>query len=494
MADADLAQRCRDLEGLRDLAGDLLQVEEYDEMLDVLMTRALALLGGERGFVVLRSDGPHRPRVVKNWTADDLQDGEEPISRSIVAEVLASARPILVRDALFDPRFGAMASVQELSVRSVLAAPLTLDGTIAGALYIERRAPDRFFGERELALFESILALSSRALQIGTKLLLLRERNAALEARAGSDGVAGIVTRDPALLKILESLPSLGASDMPVLVQGASGTGKELVVRAIQRLSPRASHPFLTVNCAAISAGLLESELFGHVKGAFTGAIQDKAGLVPSAHGGTLFLDEIGEMPRDLQGKLLRTLQFGEVAPVGSASTRHVDVRFLAATNRDLDADVRAGRFREDLYYRLSGLVVHLPRLADRRGDVLVLFHHFLSEAANRASRPLPEVSPRLERIVESYDWPGNVRDLENEARRLIALTPAGVPLTADRLSPRILAAQPRAAETPASLAETERELVELHLRLAGGNRTQAARSLGITREGLRKKLRRLGL
>src|SRR5207249_2113613 len=163
-------------------------------------------------------------------------------------------------------------------------------------------------------------------------------------------------------------------------------------------------------------------ELFGHVRGAFTGATADKAGLIRSAHTGTLFLDEVGELPKDLQVKLLRTLQFGEVQPVGSAQVEQVDVRFVAATNRDLERDAREGRFREDLLYRLNAVTIELPALKDRPDDVLPLFYHFLEREAERSGRPRPEVSPRLERVLQSYDWPGNVRELENEARRLHAL------------------------------------------------------------------------
>jgi Nif-specific regulatory protein len=206
-----------------------------------------------------------------------------------------------------------------------------------------------------------------------------------------------------------------------------------------------------------------------------------------------VFLDEVGEIPLELQPKLLRTLQFGEVQPVGSTRIQKVDVRFLAATNRVLEDEVREGRFREDLLYRLNAITLDLPPLKQRPGDILPLFYHFLEDAAKRDGRPVPEVTPKLERALQEHDWPGNVRELENEARRLLAITPEGSPLTTDALSGRITRAA-RERDSPGSLAEQEKELIELHLRRTGGNRTQAAKSLGISREGLRKKMKRFGL
>ncbi|MEM7516768.1 MAG: sigma 54-interacting transcriptional regulator, partial [Planctomycetota bacterium] len=207
-------------------------------------------------------------------------------------------------------------------------------------------------------------------------------------------------------------------------------------------------------------------------------------------------LDEVGELPMELQVKLLRTLQFGEIQQVGANRPQRVDVRFLAATNRDLLAEVKKGTFREDLLYRLNVITLDLPPLGERPDDILPLFYHFLNKACRDQDRTVPTVSPRLERMLQSYAWPGNVRELENEAKRLVAISPDGAPLIVDRLSQRITRPEQdqRPASAPISLAEQEKELVELHLRLAGGNRTHAAQSLGISREGLRKKMKRLGL
>jgi Nif-specific regulatory protein/two-component system response regulator HydG len=487
-------RRCKALEGLYELARSLLQTPDPDSVLDFLMRGALQALGAERGFVVLARGDELEFKVVRNWSRDEPQPDKEPLSRSILAEVLHNGTPLLVEDALSDPRFSGQASVQTLEIRSVLAAPLRSAERVAGALYLESSDPGKLFGPEHLELFERMLELASRALEAATSRLLLAQRTSFLEKDLlARHRFPGLVTRDLEFLRLLETLAQVAPSDLPVLLQGPSGSGKELLARALHLNSRQSRGPFVVVNCGAISAQLLESELFGHVKGAFTGAAADKEGLLPQAHGGTAFLDELGELPLELQAKLLRVLQFGEVQPVGSARTRVVDVRFVAATNRDLERAVAEGRFREDLYYRLNAVTLQLPPLKDRPDDILLLFHHVLRDAAEKAGRPVPELGPGLERALQSYAWPGNVRELENEARRLLALTPPGLPLSTERLSRRIFTAVADQID-PVLAAGREKERIELHLRLAGGNRTHAARSLGISRETLRKKMKRHGI
>ena len=409
----------------------------------------------------------------------------------------ADQQPILIEDALADERFANTDSILRMKIRSVLAAPLRIDDKAVGVLYLESSDLDRLFGPMQLELFERVLDISSRALRLCVQRIVLAQRNSLLETDLfARHRFPGIVTRDPAFLKILETVGQVASSDLPVLVQGPSGTGKELIVRALHLNSQRANKAYVTVNCGAISPTLLESELFGHLRGSFTGATTNKVGVIASADGGSVFLDEVGELPMELQVKLLRTLQFGEIQQVGATRPQRVDVRFLAATNRDLDAEVKKGAFREDLLYRLNVITLDLPPLVERPDDVLPLFYHFLAKACEDQGRHVPQVSPRLERILQNYAWPGNVRELENEAKRLVAVTPDGSPLTFDRLSRRVSRPDQdaRSPSAPISLAEQEKELVELHLQRSGGNRTHAAQSLGISREGLRKKMKRLGL
>jgi transcriptional regulator with GAF, ATPase, and Fis domain len=491
-----LEEENRRLRALYELAGELVRLEEHDAVLDAVVQRSLGLLRADRGFLVLRNDEGLDFKVVRNWSPEAPRPGVEPVSRAILDEALRGEEPILVEDALLDPRFGDRASVVGLQIRSVLAAPLRLQGRVAGALYLEAGEPENLFGPDELTLFEQILELSSRALERCVQHLLLEQRAALAEKDLlRRHDFAGIVTRDPLLLRVLKTVAQVAPTDLAVLVQGASGTGKELIARAVHLNSKRTSGPFVTINCGAIAPSLLESELFGHVKGAFTGAVRDSIGLLRAAHRGTVFLDEIGELPRELQVKLLRALQFGETQPVGGGKPIAVDVRVVAATNRELAKDVQEGRFREDLYFRLNAVLLELPPLKSRPGDILLLFQHFLQRAAERMERSAPELTPRVERVLEAYAWPGNVRELENEAARAVALTPEGEPITTERLSARLAAeTRPALPERRKALNDTERELVELHLRRSGGNRTQAAKTLGLTREGLRKTMKRLAM
>lgn len=487
----------QELEALHELAVELGRLDDYEPMLDTLVRRALELLRAERGLLVLRRGETDELefKVVRNWRREELEGGIEHVSQTILAHVLRHGEPMLIKDALTDELFAGHRSVVELQIRSVLAAPLEVEGRIAGVLYLESCSPTRLFRAEDLELFKRIVALASRAVQTCMKRLVLEQRVAVLERDfMARYNFQGIVTRDPQFLQVLETVAQVAPADIPVLVQGPSGSGKELIARALHLNSGRANGPFLVVNCAAIPASLLESELFGHVRGAFTGATSDKQGFLPQAHGGTIVLDEIGEMSKDLQVKLLRVLQFGEIHPVGAAKAQRVNVRFVAATNRNLEEEVREGRFREDLLFRLNAVTLDLPPLHERPDDILPLFYHCAERAARQAGKPVPKVTPRLERVLQKYAWPGNVRELENEAHRLVALTPPGEPLAVDRLSKRIAEGVLVHPATAGSLARRERELIELHLRLAGANRSRAARALGISREALRQKMKRYKL
>jgi DNA-binding NtrC family response regulator len=325
----------------------------------------------------------------------------------------------------------------------------------------------------------------------------LREEVERLRAAAGWTA-RGIVGESPALQALQVRASRVAGSDLPVLILGETGTGKELVARAIHEGSPRSRGPFVAESCAAFAEGLLASELFGHEAGAFTGALGRKRGLFELAHGGSLFLDEVGDLPLPVQAHLLRVLQEGQVRRVGGEATVRVDVRLLTATHRDLAADVRAGRFREDLWYRLRGVELRLPPLRERTGDLPLLVDHFLRHPP--PARPL-EVSSRVLRALETHPWPGNVRELRAEVMRWKVFCTRRV--TVADLSPEILGApaagpSPGQATTASRLADavqaTERQVIARALADHGGNLSRAALALGIDRNTLRRKRASLGV
>jgi two-component system response regulator AtoC len=312
---------------------------------------------------------------------------------------------------------------------------------------------------------------------------------------------SGIVGKSAAMLNVYKMVARIARSSAPVLVFGESGTGKELVARAVHSNSPRANNPFVAVSCAAMTETLLESELFGHEKGAFTGAERQRRGLFEQATGGTLFLDEIGEIPAKMQAQLLRVLQEGEIRRVGGSENIKVDVRIVAATHRDLDEEVKAGRFREDLLFRLRVVSIRLPSLGERLEDVPPLVEYFLGLASRREHRAIPTISPEAMALLKSYPWPGNVRELRNAVERAVAVASPDVILASDlpaEITGRQVSVTPGKtfsgdaiiADRP-TLAILEKRYVELTLIETGGNKKRAAEVLGIDRRTLYRTLDR---
>jgi DNA-binding NtrC family response regulator len=326
----------------------------------------------------------------------------------------------------------------------------------------------------------------------------LRRQNRELKERlAYGDLVGG----SPPMADLRRTVDKVAGSGATVLVTGESGTGKELVARALHYAGDRASAPFVPVNCGALVESLLESELFGHLRGAFTGADRDKRGLFVAAHGGTLFLDEIGELPLELQPKLLRALQEGEIKPVGGTDAIRVDVRVVAATNRDLREQIAAGRFREDLFYRLAVITIDVPPLRARRADIAELARHFADAAAHRAKRGRVELTPAAIQWLESQEWPGNVRELENAIERAVVLASGDAidvddvrPRGASGSSARPMISTAASIDAVPTLDELERAHILRVLELCENQKTRAAALLGINRTTLWKKLRLYGL
>lgn len=333
----------------------------------------------------------------------------------------------------------------------------------------------------------------------------LRSKLASLQAELTRWTESQIIAESPPMRKVMDLATRVAPHNTTVLITGESGTGKEIVARAIHRMSPRRDQRFVAVNCGAIPENLLESELFGHARGAFTGATSDKPGLFEEADGGTLFLDEVGELPLELQVKLLRALQEGEIRRVGESRNRRVDVRVLAATARDLESDVRQGRFREDLYYRIDVVRIHLPPLRDRPEDIEALARLFIERVQSRTSRPL-SLTPAALAALRAHPWPGNVRELQNAIERAAVLSADGR-VTPEELwpagwqSPAMESGGAGGTERPGpvlslkqALDEAARSAIRRALEASGGNKAQAAKLLGISERTLFYRLKQLGI
>ena len=476
----------------------LLKEGEYGELLSGLLDTLIEGLGADRGFVVVREAGEFRATAARNFRSEALSRAEEAVSRSIARSVMESGKAILIGDAAVTEPYSKQPSIQQLSLRSVLCAPLVASDEAFALIYLENREVTNCFTEKHRELLDEVCALAAPRLRTAVAMSQAQRRAEALElSHSQSDG---IVTADPEMARVLQTVPQIATTDLPVLIEGETGTGKELIARAVYRHSARVKGPFVALNCAAIPTALIGSELFGFVQGAFTGANRDRVGFIGAAHRGTLFLDEIGDLPLDQQPHLLRVLQSGEFTRLGNSRTEQVDVRFIAATNRDLESEVQAGRFRADLFFRLSAITLRLPPLRERPHDVRLLAEHFVRAAAARYGRPVPRMREDCLSALTAYSFPGNVRELESEMARLVALASPDIPCGADLLNARIRsrgngqsANSPSAPSVaPMSLHEMEKQLIVSVLQHTSGNRTRAAEILGISREGLRTKLQRM--
>jgi len=487
------------------------------------------LLGLNRGRLVLADDSaaldPNAPRTARichayGLTQAECQRGVYMPGEGITGRVLASGLPAIVQDIDAEPLFLFRAVAREqLPPETVayLALPVELNGATVGVLGCHRiRSRQRHLND-DLALLRVLSTLAGQVLQleqlVAEQTRQLAVRNAQL-ARALDTHTAryGLVGQSPPLLKALGELERVSHSQATVLLLGESGTGKELFARAVHLASGRKEHPFIKVNCSAIPETLFESELFGHERGAFTGATQARTGWFEQAQGGTIFLDEVGELPLALQAKLLRTLQEGTLVRLGGTREVRIDVRLVAATNRDLSAEVAAGRFRQDLYYRLNVVPIRLPSLRERRDDIHPLALHFLSRA-NQAHQRNVHLTPEALALLDAHPWPGNIRELGNVVERVVLLaehTAVGATELARHLghtdTPPATAATPAAQVPappwPASPLVREYQSAQSHspdqlamvLAQHQGNQSRAAQSLGLTLRQFAYRLKKAGL
>ncbi len=498
-------------ESLLELGRLLNSTLELDEVLDHLVTRAGELVQCEGTSLLLLDDSGSSLvfTIAKGEKGRALQERRLPLGSGIAGWVAEQGKPVIVRDVHEDARFYPGCDEEiGFDTRSILAAPLTVRGRIIGVIEAVNSTQPGGFVEEDLSLFTAFANLTAIAIENARLYAAVnREREHLRDEVARRYQIVGT---SPALARVVEMAQAAANSKATILLLGESGTGKEIFARAITHWSPRSAKPFVAVNCSTLSQELLASELFGHEKGAFTGAVRQKPGKVEQAEGGTLFLDEIGDMRPELQTKLLRVLQEHEFERVGGTRTIPVDIRVIAATNSDLEQEVKRGNFREDLYYRLNVVAIRLPPLRERREDIDALIPFFLEKHAKESRKNLKTIAPEAVEALRAYSWPGNVRELDNVIQRGIILA-KGDRIELYDLPPEVatVSRAPAAASQPmtnedlkeakriareSAAAEVERQFLERILKVSKGNVTKAAAAAGINRTLLQQLLKKYGI
>jgi transcriptional regulator with GAF, ATPase, and Fis domain len=466
------------LERLVRFSDRIMAVREIEPLLQQLLDDIIEVTSADKGFLILLRDGAPSVQVARNIEGQTLPQTDATLSDSIIRKVLDTKKPVIVSDALHDGEFAASVSVVNLKLCSVMCLPLLARGELLGVLYLGNDNIVNLFAQRSLELAR--VYATQAALVVRNALLLdeLAQGNERLRGEIESLRFGEIIGACPSMRDIYRKIERLASTDISVLIGGETGTGKELIAKEIHSASPRRNGPFVVINCGAIPENLLESELFGHVRGAFTGAVSTVVGKFQAAQKGTLFLDEVGETSLSLQVKLLRAIQEKQVTKVGDTRPESVDIRIIAATNRVLQEEVRAGRFREDLYYRLNVVSLTLPPLRDRGDDVLLLAHYYMKKYASEFNSPAVDFSKEAMRAIRKHRWPGNIRELQNRIKKATVF--ADGPL----VKPADLGLDEELVKKVLPLAEAKEEFqrryIDRVLALNDGNRTKTARDLDV--------------
>ncbi len=462
-------------------------IQELDILLEKVMDIAIDTLQAERGFLLLKQ-GEDFSNIMVHVTRNISEANISKLTNaptSIVNEVLKKGETILSYDALEDKRFSGSESVVFQKIRSVACVPLKRKNSILGAIYVDNFSKVGRFTKESVDFLAAFANQAAIAIENARFYNRLKTENLELKKQLPrTQRFPEIIGQSKKMKEVFDIISSVLDSDVTVLIEGESGTGKELVARAIHSQGKRRNFPFLAFFCGALSENLLESELFGHKKGAFTGATSDKKGLFEIADHGTLFLDEIGDVSLGTQTKLLRVLQEGEIKPVGDNQIRKVDVRIISATNKTLSEEVKKGNFREDLFYRLNVITIKMPPLRERRDDIPLLAKHFLKKYGG--SKIQGFTSAALDAMFH-YRWPGNVRELENTIQRAVVLCKSDIIDAHDLKLPKD---DEELIEVGMTLKDFTRKLVLKTLEETGGNRTRAAEILGVSRRWLQYQLK----
>ncbi|HTX18313.1 MAG TPA: sigma-54-dependent Fis family transcriptional regulator [Bacteroidota bacterium] len=477
------------VDALFEVAQVVNSILEPSELLAKVLEIAIVHLSAERAFVLLAdaaAPGGFTVVASRNFTETDGAS-RLAASSSVVSTVLQTGKPVLSFDALTDQRFEASTSIIAQKILSIVCIPLRAGDRLIGAVYLDSAKSRHAFTDEAVKFLTVFAGLSAIAIENARKFADLQEENKRLRNEVTTPAkFKGIVGKSKRWRDVLELVEKVLDVDVSVLITGESGTGKDVVARAIHFNGARGQKAFVSVNCSAIPEQLLESELFGHTRGAFTGAHADRKGLIESAHEGTLFLDEIADLPVPLQAKILHVLQQREIRRVGETRDRKVDVRIIAATNKNLQDEIAAGRFREDLFYRLNVVTIQLPALRERSEDIPLLAESFFLAACQAHNRKVQRIGAEAMQFLMGNAWQGNVRELQNVIERGVVLC-SGTELRREDVA----TGNPGPAATSGkNLDEFEKDLVRLTLNEMGGNRKQTAERLGVSLRWLQYKLK----
>lgn len=464
------------LRHLVDFSSELMRENTPENLFRKLLNAVVELTRAEKGFVIVLQDGERHLAAVHNVGPETLDLSR--VSDTIVEQVVRNRQPLIVSDAMSDRTFGRSRSVVDLKLSSVMCVPLLYRNDLLGLLYLGNDAITGLFTDTDLQMLQIWATQASMVVHTALLLNELKSTNRNLRAQLRRSAHGEIVGTSPPMKAIFKLIKKVAPTDLSVLVLGETGTGKELVAQELHRGSDRAGKPFISINCGAIPENLLESELFGHKRGSFTGAVADKIGKFEAANTGTLFLDEIGEMPMNLQVKLLRVLQERMIERVGEVKPRPVDIRVVAATNKDLEKEIAEGRFREDLFYRLNEISLQLPALRERGEDIHQLARYFLQRYADQYdSRVRGFTNEAVVAMMNSY-WPGNVRQLENRVKKAVIMTDRALINAEDMgIDPSV---RKQIDELDAATEEFKKRYIREALELNNWNKAQTARDLGV--------------
>ena len=504
----------KDLKLFQDISTSIHAVKDFDEMLQHILHQIKTTFHVDGASIAL-----HEPdnkefyfirtiEMQKHGRDSDIEKMRFPEHLGIAGWVLTNNQTAIIPDTDKDERVLRFSDTKESQqIKSMVCVPLRSQAGPIGVLYIVNKRKGTF-PPKDILLLE-ILSVTIAITIENSRLCgnlenyarLLEKENLRLKSEVQERYERhGIIGHSTAMRRLYDLIDKVIDTDITVLIQGETGTGKELIAKIIHYGGLQKDRPFISENCGALTDNLLESELFGHVKGAFTGATSDKKGLFELADGGAVMLDEIGEMPPNMQVKMLRVLQENEFRPVGGSVYKKVNVRIIACTNRDLEEEVTKGNFRKDLFYRINVFPITIPPLRERREDIPLLAAHFLAAFSQKYGRPKSNLTAAALDMLVRYDWPGNVRELQNEIERALTLAKPDEDIRVDHLSPSVSATL--TGETgddlhltlPETVAKLEKQMITRAMEQAELNRTHAAQALGITRQGLLKKIKRLNL